>query len=180
MLSFYLSAIYTSEDKTKFEQLYKQYSRLMLYIANSILCDDYLAQDAVHTAFIKIISNLHKIDDVYSNRTKSFLAIIVKNVAIQMYTKQKKNKVLSFNDMEYDLSDSGGLEKLISKLSIEEIVSEIRSLPEVDSEILMLRYIYELNDKEIASLLNIKKPTARKRLERARQRLSARLKKADG
>lgn len=70
MLSFYLSIIDTDQDKEKFEKLYTQYRRLMQYVAHDILKDDYLAEDAVHTAFIKIIANLNKIGDISCHKTK--------------------------------------------------------------------------------------------------------------
>lgn len=63
----------------------------------------------------------------------------------------------------------------MSRLSVERIATEIEALSELDSEILMLRYIQELTDKEISRLLDIKESAVRKRLERARQRLAARL-----
>ena len=40
------------EDKNKFEQLYMKYRRQMFYIANQILKDEYLAEDAVHSTLL--------------------------------------------------------------------------------------------------------------------------------
>lgn len=49
-----LAMIDNEEDKSKFEQLYNQYKQLMFYIANGILHDENLAEDAVqHTKFCK-------------------------------------------------------------------------------------------------------------------------------
>lgn len=176
MLSFYLSIIDTDQDKEKFEKLYTQYRRLMQYVAHDILKDDYLAEDAVHTAFIKIIANLNKIGDISCHKTKAFVVIVVENVAKGMYTKRKKHHTVSFDEIQYDITcESGELEQLMSRLSVERIATEIEALSELDSEILMLRYIQELTDKEISRLLDIKESAVRKRLERARQRLAARL-----
>ena len=42
MLPIGLSLLDTDEDKERFDRLYRQYSRLMQYAANSILQDEFL------------------------------------------------------------------------------------------------------------------------------------------
>lgn len=48
----------------------------MFYVANQILQDEFLAEDAVHKAFIKIYDSLHKIDENNCRKTRSFLVIV--------------------------------------------------------------------------------------------------------
>ena len=60
MLMLYMSMLDTQEEKSKFEEIYIQYRKLMFVCAKSILKDDALAEDAVHNAFIKIIRHLQK------------------------------------------------------------------------------------------------------------------------
>ncbi len=69
------------KDQLKVERLYKKYSNIMFSEANKILQDKQLAEDAVQQSFIKIISNLHKIDENNCPQTKNFLVIICINVA---------------------------------------------------------------------------------------------------
>uniref|UniRef100_UPI00237B055B RNA polymerase sigma factor n=1 Tax=Clostridioides difficile TaxID=1496 RepID=UPI00237B055B len=58
-----------------------------------ILKDDHLSEDAVHNAFLRIIKNIDKIDEVDSPRTKAFIVIIVERIAIDFYRKRKREKV---------------------------------------------------------------------------------------
>lgn len=88
MLVFYTSLIETKEQKSKFELLYEKYYKLMLYIAIQVLQDQMEAEDAVHTACIKVIRNLDKVDEVESPRTKRFLLTIIKHTAIDMVRKR--------------------------------------------------------------------------------------------
>ena len=74
----------------KFDFVYERYKKLMLSKAYDILHDYDLAQDAVSEAFIRVYKNRHKLDDLESGRTAAFLVMIVKNVSITMYNKQKK------------------------------------------------------------------------------------------
>ena len=89
----YLSLLDTQEDISKFELIYNTYKKQMYYTANNILKDNYLAEDAVHNAFLRIIDNLEKIDDVNSHNTKGLIVIIVKNVSIDIYRKNKKERI---------------------------------------------------------------------------------------
>ena len=61
MLSFYLSLVDETNEQDKLVQIYDKYKNLMLSVAHEILNDTYLAEDAVHNAFIKLSHNLHKI-----------------------------------------------------------------------------------------------------------------------
>ena len=65
----YLSMIELDEDKNKLEQLYTTYKQTMFYSANRILKDEYLAEDVVHQAFLRIIDNLDKINEIKCHKT---------------------------------------------------------------------------------------------------------------
>ena len=78
------------EKSVKLEQLYALHKNVMLYTAERILRDYQLAEDAVQKAFMKVLDNLHKIEEPDCNKTRAFLVIITRNVAITMYNRQKK------------------------------------------------------------------------------------------
>lgn len=52
MMIYYMSMIDAEENKTKFELIYEKYHKLMFYIANQILKDNSLAEDAVHDSLL--------------------------------------------------------------------------------------------------------------------------------
>ena len=58
------------DDRRKFVVLYEKYRCLMMTVASSILIDNYLSEDAVHEAFIKVAKNIDKFGDVDSIETK--------------------------------------------------------------------------------------------------------------
>ena len=61
-MMIYLQTIETGEDKTKFEQIYAEYRRLMFHVAYEILHNEQNAEDATHQAFVRIAENIRKID----------------------------------------------------------------------------------------------------------------------
>ena len=63
-LLFYLLLLDSDEDKSKFEQLYIAYRDLMYYVAYKILRAAQQSEDAVHTAFLKIIKRFSDLGEI--------------------------------------------------------------------------------------------------------------------
>ena len=68
-------------DRFKIERLYMCYRNLMYKEALEIVQNPHSAEDAVSESFVRIIKNLHKIDEQDRPKTRSFLVIICRNVA---------------------------------------------------------------------------------------------------
>lgn len=73
MITIYLSLIDSENDKIKFQEIYEKYKKQMWYVANDILNDNYLAEDAVHDAFIGIAKNFSKIRSFEPYSIKSYV-----------------------------------------------------------------------------------------------------------
>ena len=169
MLQFYLTLVDGAEERSKFEQVYIHYRALMLSRAYEILRDTGLAEDAVHNAFIRILQNISKLDEVESPRTKSFVVIVTENVAKTMYAKNMRQKTVPLDETyrsPVSIAEAEG------RINAEYVAQKIAELPEQYSRVMMLRYLNQLTNKEIASVLRISEAAVRKRLERARRELS--------
>lgn len=166
MLLFYLSLVETPEEKSKVEKLYHQYGKLMKYIALKISKDEELAEDAVHDSFVIIIEHLHRIGDVEENRTKNFVAIIIRNVTLNLIAKKKRRA-------EMDLQAAEKLahcrNELFDKIYAKEWIEKIEELPTIYRDPMQLKAQFGLKNKEIAEILEISISVVGKRLERARK-----------
>ncbi|SDO01319.1 RNA polymerase sigma factor [Acetanaerobacterium elongatum] len=111
----YLSMLDTEAEKTKFEQLYLTYRNLMFYTAQTILCNEKMAEDAVHQAFINIIKNFEKVSDIVSPKTRCYVTVIVRNVSINLYNRQKKSNMIYFEDLDYSQHEIAGKQKTYLK-----------------------------------------------------------------
>lgn len=173
MMLFFLNMINTEEGKNKFELIYDKYCKLMFYIANQILNDNSLAEDAVHDAFVNIIKNLHKIKDINCNKTKSFIAVIVRNCSINMYNYRKSKSYIPLDKIEYMLDDNMDVENNIGTDfdKFGSLGGAIMKLPVIYRDIIILKFLHELTNQEIASLLNINEANVRKRIERAKRKI---------
>lgn len=70
-------------------ELIRHYRQAMHRLANSILHDRGLAEDAVQEASIKLCKISGKVKDINSAQTKSLVFTVTRNAAIDSYRKQK-------------------------------------------------------------------------------------------
>lgn len=158
---------------SRFEALYLEYRQLMFAVANGILNDGPLAEDAVQQAFLKIFEHMDQISEICCPKTKGFVVIIVKRTAIDLYRKRKRQNEISFDELDGTAGEApepaaGGL------------TEAIEALPETYSAPLLLKYGHGCSDCEIAELLSLTEAAVRKRITRAKKRLSEALLKTGG
>ena len=163
----YLSMIETEENKSKFEQIYKKYKQTMFFVANRVLRDEYLSEDVVHQAFIRIIDNLDKIDKIDCHKTKGFIVIIVENIAIDFYRKRKRENNISFDEVEFYIRDI----KNESNLIINDVEEAILKLPINYSSVFRLKYSQGYSNEEISKILKISEENVRQRISRGKKKL---------
>ena len=177
---------FTEEDTRKIEELYSKHGKEMFAIAYRILKDENSAEDIVQQSFLKIMDKLDRVDLSDENKTKKFLMIIARNLAIDVYNSRKN---LSSNT-EYieavDIDDSdmftamkSPCDELIAKEHHTLIMKLIHELSPIYRDVIILEMIYGYNRKEIAHLLNVKYDTIKKRSERAHKTLEEALRKEE-
>ena len=170
----FLTLVDTQEEKDKFTALYEKYRYFMWYLANQILNDYQLAEDAVQDSFLVLTKHLNKVDSVDSPQTKRYLATIAKSRAIDILRKKGRLEDPSSEVPENDASDSRQadlLDELIVKEGYEYLLSCIRSLDESYRTVLECRYLHQMSEKETALFLNVAPKTVNVRIFRARKKL---------
>lgn len=170
----YLQMLDTPEEKAKFETLYYTYRHTMLHIAMQILKDYQLAEDAVQEAFLRLVKNFSKIGEVNCPRTRLFVVVIVRNVAITMLANYEKQAIIEIPDapipIEYSLE-----EDIFGKIAYEGVLSAIQELPFIYRDVLYFQCVEEYKLVEISKLLGIELETVKKRAQRGRKKLLEKL-----
>jgi len=166
----------SGEDQDKFEFIYNKYKNLCLKKAYSILGDYMLAEDAVSEAYLRVYKNLHKIEDVASNRSIAFLVTITKNVSLTLLAKQK-GQADGYEPLEETIEDDVDLEgDAIARLDAQNIFGIIEELSEELRSVFVLKYAHDLSHKEIGKALGISENNVTVRLHRARKKMISILK----
>jgi len=162
-------------DKDKFESIYSLYSKYLYAIGLRILKDEDYASDALQNCFLRIFENIHKIKDVDSRQTKSFVCIIMRNESINLYRKKKKMEHVtdSFDKTLYIKDENSEVEEIFARAEIKkDIQVYLKELNEEERDLIILKYLKEYSHEEIADILHISQDSVRQRLSRIRKKLA--------
>lgn len=175
MLMIYLSIIETAEDRSLFEQIYYNYRKQMFFVANGILNDNFLAEDAVHEAFLGIAKQITLLQDMPESKMKAYVLTAAKNTAINMSKQEQRNSkyYVNLDEAETEQLEDDTFNRHMYKETQRTLVSVVSTLPDFQRDILMLRYSHNMNCTQIAVALGKKPSTVRKELSRARHALRA-------
>ncbi len=162
---------------SKFEAIYFAYSKYLYSIGVNILKDEQSAADALQQCFIKIFENIDKIKEVNSSHTKSFISIIMRNESINLLRKRKTAfNVTEFSDeaLYIIIDETANTEEIILRTELQdEVKSYLGKLNQEESNLIILKYVHEYSNEEIASILGVSQEVVRQRLSRVRRKLAA-------
>ena len=90
MFCMVMAMVDSPDDKDKVKKLYNKYNKLMLYVSNGILHNPADVEDAVMTAWERILKNLNKISEISCPETKSFVVTVIERISIDIYRKNTR------------------------------------------------------------------------------------------
>ena len=169
----YLSMLDTQEEKDKFTEIYQQYQHFCWYVANGILNDAHLAEDAVQESFLALARHLGKVEEVESPRTRKFLMTIVKSKAVDLLRKEKGSPDLYVQESGADMADEKTdiLGDYIIRENYNRLISCVLELDEIYRVVFEYKYLHQLSDKEIGDILGVSDKVVNVRFYRARKKL---------
>lgn len=175
MISAILSMLTEPSEQDKLRTLYEKFRQPMYHAAYQILKEPYLAEDAVHNAFLNAASHLSSIGEPDEPRTAGYLYILARNAAIDIYN--SRHRLVPVEEMEDTIADLQDVELETESRAVQrEIYDMICSMEPKYCDILLLKFYHELDDTEIAETLGITLTNARVRLHRAREKLKRKIK----
>ena len=168
----------TQDDVTIITQIYEKHYGLMMYVAMGILKDHSLAEDAVSESIEKMLKIPEKFGDIFCNKTRALIVIIIKNTSINILKKLKPMDFDAGDKLEDVACDSPGvLDEMISMENYDELVNAVYELPQALKEVAVLSLLKEVGQTEIAEILGISYGTVRTRLSRLKNILRNKLKR---
>jgi RNA polymerase sigma-70 factor (ECF subfamily) len=159
----------TLEDAV-FDVLMDRYYGRALTIAESRIFDRSLAQDAVQEAFIHVVRQRKKYD---GRSFSTWFYTILRNVCTdfirkEMRHKRKMDELAAEPEKQPAAAEQGDFDALIAML------------PGADRELLVYRFVQGLSFQEIAELMDCSEDAAKKRSQRALQKLRGTVVPHDG
>ncbi|SHM90025.1 RNA polymerase sigma factor [Gracilibacillus kekensis] len=153
-----------------YERLVDQYQSMMFYVAIKIVKDRQLAEDVVQESWIKIFQHLN---DNKIEKIGAWLRTITSRTAIDLLRKEKRSKSFMFDDPslleEINICATNDVDEHINwTCTVEDLEQYIVKNDKLKS-VFDLKFKQELDDHEIAKILNITHSAVKTRIFRARK-----------
>ncbi|MFF8170359.1 RNA polymerase sigma factor [Streptomyces chartreusis] len=151
-----------------FDAFYVENHMIMLRYAQSVLrADGGLAEELVHDAFITMLRQWDKVMSTVNPRAYAFA--ILRN---QIRDHHRRSHPTSTLDAvpSGEPSGDGGIGEAEASVVLRDLLNR---LPERQREVLLLRYVVDLTNREIAELLGLSERTVSVHIHRARTALRA-------
>jgi RNA polymerase sigma factor (sigma-70 family) len=166
-----LIALYLqTQDTNLFTELYRRYANKVFAKCISMLADDGMARDATQDIFIKVMLNLSRFSEQSSFST--WIYSITYNFCIDIIRKKKKISIMYTEDIskvskevEVDVPDS-----VLLEMKQERLEKVLDLLPPGDKAILLMKYIDDLQIKDIAEILNKTESAIKMQIMRAKHK----------
>lgn len=167
-------------DTDEFSRLYLSMFSRVMRLAENILHDRALAEDAAHDAFAIVWERRSALRD--DDKLESMILKMVQNNALKMLRHQRvvNKSELGVYDSESGAPGAGEVnapadEMIDSSLLSREIHNSLNDLPELERKVVMLRWRNRLTLAETASALQLSVKAVRVRLARAEKKLKGAL-----
>ncbi len=154
-------------DPESFGELCRRYYHPLVAVADSILLDHHLAEDAAQETLAQACRRLDRLRK--PERFGSWVAAICRNVAKDMLRDRRKQRV-RVEDCEPQTSDCG------QDGQSEVLAEALQRLPPRLREVVFLRFYNEMSYEKMAQVLGATPQSIDGRLRRAKKRITAFLK----
>lgn len=156
-----------NNDSKALNRLYDLYAPKMFGVCLRYAKNQMEAEDILQEGFIKIFSNLHRFK--FEGSFEGWIRRTFVNTAINHYKKNLKHaRELDIEDVETENLKG---EKVLDKLSADEILSVVQKLPEGYRVVFNLNVIEGYTHKMIGEMLSISENTSKSQLLRAKRLL---------
>lgn len=162
--------------KPNFEDVVKNYIRLVYFFAKKSLSQQDDVDDAVQETFLKAMKRYDNFTFTSEGELKSWLLTICRNTILDGFKAQKTNgHPVSLDQNEIDVPGDDNIEAWLeaesSREDIRQIARELKDMKPDEQEVIRLRIFEEMEFKQVASALAITEATAKMRFYRAISRL---------
>jgi RNA polymerase sigma-70 factor (ECF subfamily) len=153
----------------EFERFYRSHVRLVQALALSRTGEAGAAEDVTQETFLRAWRNFGEVGPLPPPAQRAWLLRTARNLAIDRWRRQQR---------ESQAIPDPQPEAWPAELQMD-VAAALAELAEGDRELVMMRYVEEMNSREIGEVLGVPEGTVRRRLSRCREVLAARLSQWD-
>lgn len=171
MLMLCATMIDEKPDQLRFERIYYSYRNQMLFTAERVLHNRDEAEDAVQNALLGIARNIKTVPND-EQVERAYVLTAARNAALQLLPKQqRRSEMLDIADLSVQSGDDLFLQAMNS-LDYDLLLRCLRQMDPIYRDVLLLVYVQEQSLDATADILQRKKETVRKQLQRGKRLLA--------
>jgi RNA polymerase sigma-70 factor (ECF subfamily) len=172
MLLMYTAMIEEMPARTRFERIYDNYCKQMVFVAMGVLHNTQDAEDAVQNALLGIARNMQNVPED-DRIERAYVLTAAKNAALNLLPgKQLRDSIQDISDLPIP-STEDLFQKVLDSQNYDLLLRAMQQLESPYREVLMLIYVQEQSIKEAAKILCRKEETVKKQLQRGKTQLIA-------
>lgn len=172
-----LLAMPAGDDRAYMEWLYKEYYKLMFATAWKIFDDPAMVDDVVSESCLALMKKIPTLRELERKQLGAYIVSTIRNTALNFLNKQQRtnrHRVNLESALPETMIDRCDVEtRLILKEELACVLNAIRQLPVREQQILRMKYVKEMKDREIAAEVGISTSSVRKYISRARDHIKA-------
>lgn len=169
-------------DKAFIENLYTEYMPLLRSRAYKYVEDINICNDLAHDCMVNMIKYVDRVKSLPEDKIRSYITVCINNLVINYLKRSSRQVTHSISDLgdDYYLAADVNIEDEIEKkYDYRTMRAGFNNLCERDKSILIMKYDLELNDSQIADILNIKQDSVRMTVLRSVRKLKKQINKQD-
>lgn len=168
-----LVTLYAKGNNKAFEVLFSKYEETLFSYIFYLVRNRDLADDIFQETFIKAITTIKRGKYTESGKFRSWISRIAHNLVVDYFRSEQKHCLISNDEYEYDLFNNSKFsdETIETSMVKNQIHSDVKrlvdALPEMQREVLNMRYYNDMSFKEIADKTGVSINTALGRMRYA-------------
>lgn len=180
MISSALAILETEEERNELSEIYTKNGQMFYAIAYSIVHNNEDAEDAVHEAFVAVAKNSEAFFNIPLAKRVAYINIVVKNISCKIWNKKQKIQEHEGGYSYVEIADKKSTENIVmGDYTCKQTINYINTLPEETRIIIHLKMKCNLSNSEIAKFFGISEEAARKRVERASNKIKRYMEELD-
>ena len=180
-----LREIFTSDfntlDKSKQEQIYREFYLLVYPMIQFILRDHAAVEDIIQESFLRAVHKASLITEI--DKYESWLKRLTRNVTLNHLRKHRRNRDELESEIVFSIQEAAPTTdysvtpdvEVEMKVMREAIIAYINQLSPSYRQIIAMKWIHNLSYKEMANELCVTEGVVRQRLFRARDVIKQKL-----
>lgn len=168
-----LVTLYAKGNNKAFEVLFSKYEETLFSYIFYLVRNRDLADDIFQETFIKAITTIKRGKYTESGKFRSWISRIAHNLVVDYFRSEQKHSLISNDEYEYDLFNNSKFsdETIETSMVKNQIHSDVKrlvdALPEMQREVLNMRYYNDMSFKDIADKTGVSINTALGRMRYA-------------